>query len=147
MKNDKNKCEWVGNDPLDIEYHDFEWGIPVYDDKKLFEMLILEGAQAGLSWSTILKKRENYQKAFDDFDIQKVSNFNQSKIKILLNNEGIIRNKLKINSAVHNAQVCLNIISEYGSFQKYLWSFVDHKPIRNSFKSFREIPPTTEISD
>lgn len=145
---DLKRCAWVDlKNTLYVEYHDQEWGVPVFDDTKLFEMLILEGAQAGLSWSTILKKRENYRRAFENFDVKKVAQFNEQKIKTLMSDEGIIRNKLKINSAIRNAKVVLQIQKECGSFQKYIWDFVNGKPIQNHFKSFREIPPQTEISD
>lgn len=141
------RCAWVGVDPLMIDYHDIEWGVPEHDDKKLFEFLILEGAQAGLNWSTILKKRENYRKVFDGFDPAKVAKYKQVKINKLLNNPGIIRNRLKINSAITNAQVFLEIQKEFGSFDKYIWSFVGYKPINNKVKTLNQIPATTEISD
>jgi DNA-3-methyladenine glycosylase I len=141
------RCEWCGTDPLYIKYHDEEWGVPVHDDRKLFEFLILEGAQAGLSWITILKKRENYIKAFDNFDLLKVSRYSEKKIEKLLQNSGIVRNKLKINSAVSNAKAFLKIQKEFGSFDKYIWSFVGDKPIINKWKSLKEIPATTKESD
>ena len=141
------RCEWCGTDPLYIKYHDEEWGVPVHDDRKLFEFLILEGAQAGLSWITILKKRENYIKAFDNFDPVKVSRYSEKKIEKLLQNPGIVRNKLKINSAVGNAKAFLKIQKEYGSFDKYIWSFVGGKPIINKWKSLKEIPAITKESD
>jgi len=142
------RCEWVPiNNELYRKYHDKEWGVPVHNNRKLFEMLILEGAQAGLSWSTILKKRENYRKAFYNFDYIKISKFNQDKISKLLNNPGIVRNKLKINSTVQNAKVFLQISKEHGSFDKYLWSHVNFKPIQNKYKRMREIPATTELSE
>jgi len=128
-------------------YHDKEWGVPIHDDKKLFELLILEGAQAGLSWSTVLKKRENYRKAFDNFDYKKVAKYGEKKVAELLGNEGIIRNRLKIKAAITNAQVYIQIRKEFGSFDKYIWSFSNHKPIVNSFKSLRDIPAKTELSD
>ncbi|MDO8643116.1 MAG: DNA-3-methyladenine glycosylase I [Candidatus Woesearchaeota archaeon] len=143
-----NRCHWVDvNNPLYVEYHDEEWGVPVYDDGKLFEMLILEGAQAGLSWSTVLKKRENYRKAFDCFDARKVAAYGDAKITSLLTNEGIIRNKLKITSAVRNAKIFLDIAKEFGSFSQYIWSFVDSKQITNAVKTFKELPAKTELSD
>lgn len=142
----RERCEWAKDD-LMIEYHDKEWGIPVHDDKKLFEMLILEGAQAGLSWSTILKRRNTYQKAFANFDPVKVAKFSQKDIMRLLKDEGIIRNKLKINSAINNARQFLKIQKEFGSFDKYLWDFVNNKPIVNKFKKLSDIPASTEISD
>ncbi len=146
-KNQKTRCGWSTSDPLYIEYHDNEWGVPVHDDRKLFEMLILEGAQAGLSWITILKKRENYRKAFDNFDVLKISKYKQTKIEKLLNNAGIIRNKLKINAAVQNAQSFLEVQKEFKSFDKYIWQFVGGKPKLNSFKSLKEVPAKTKESD
>ncbi|MCP5063583.1 MAG: DNA-3-methyladenine glycosylase I [Ignavibacteriae bacterium] len=142
-----NRCEWCGTDPLYVKYHDEDWGVPVYDDRKLFEFLILEGAQAGLSWITILKKRENYKNLFDDFDVIKVSKYSEKKIAKLLENPGIIRNKLKVNSTVTNAQAFIKLQKEFGSFDKYIWQFVDGKPIVNKFKSLKEIPAKTTISD
>lgn len=141
------RCSWCGEDPIYIKYHDEEWGVPEHDDRKLFEMLILEGAQAGLSWITVLKKRENYQKSFDDFDVVKVSKYSEKKIAKLLENPGIIRNKLKVNAAVINAKAFLEIQQEFGSFDKYIWQFVNHKPIINKFKSLKDLPAKTEISD
>lgn len=141
------RCAWVSDDDLYIEYHDKEWGVPQYDDQKLFELLILEGAQAGLSWYTILKKRENYRQSFDKFDAKKIAGYTDKKIQELLNNPGIVRNKLKIESTVRNAKIFLDIQKEYGSFRKYIWSFVDGKPIINKFKALKELPAKTEISD
>lgn len=141
-----NRCGWA-KDALMIEYHDKEWGIPVHDDRKLFEMLILEGAQAGLTWLTILKRRENYRKAFDNFVPHKVSKYDAKDISQLLKNAGIIRNKLKIKSAINNAQRFLEIQKEFGSFDKYLWGFVDYKPIINNYKNLASIPPSTQLSD
>lgn len=141
------RCEWVTEDPLYIEYHDHEWGVPVYDDKKLFEFLILEGAQAGLSWITILKRRENYRQLFDHFDIEKISGYKENKIQQLLKNPAIIRNELKIRSTVKNAQATLNLLEEYNSLSDYLWSFVDGKPIINHWKSIKQAPTATPISD
>lgn len=143
----KNRCEWASNHPLNIKYHDEEWGVPVHDDQLLFEFLILEGHQAGLSWLTILKKRENYRKAFDNFNPVKIANYNQRKIDELLNNEGIIRNRLKIHTAVQNAQSFLNIQKEFISFDKYIWSFVDGKPIINHWRTLKKIPAKTNLSD
>lgn len=143
----KKRCEWCGTDPLYIKYHDEEWGVPVHDDQKLFEMLILEGAQAGLSWITVLKKRENYRNAFSNFDALKISRYSDKKIAKLLVNPGIIRNKLKVNSTVTNARAFLQIQKEFGSFDKYIWQFVDGKPIINNFTNLKEIPASTEISD
>ncbi len=143
----KNRCAWVNNDPLYIKYHDEEWGIPIYNDTKLFEYLILEGAQAGLSWITILKKRENYRKAYDNFDIRKIANYDDKKVKKLMLNTGIVRNKLKIHSSIINANKFSDIQKEYGSFKKYIWEFIDNKPIVNYFDSIEKIPAKTEISD
>jgi len=143
----KRRCEWCGEIPIYVKYHDEEWGVPVHDDNKLFEMLILEGAQAGLSWLTVLKKRENYKKAFDNFNPEIIAEYNQEKIDELLNNKGIIRNRLKIAWAIKNAKVFLSIQKEFGSFDKYIWSFVNGEPIINKFKTLKEIPVRTEISD
>ncbi|MDP8162319.1 DNA-3-methyladenine glycosylase I [Pasteurella skyensis] len=144
----KQRCAWVNLDnKLDVEYHDTQWGVPVFDDRLLFEMLILEGAQAGLSWATILKKRESYKQAFDNFDVQKVAKYDDKKIQALLQNSGIVRNKLKINSAIKNAKAFIEIQKEFGSFSKYIWRFVDNKPIKNQFNNISEIPATTELSD
>jgi DNA-3-methyladenine glycosylase I len=144
----KPRCEWaVNGSPTDIEYHDKEWGVPVHSDKKLFEFLLLESAQAGLSWSIILKKREGYRKAFDDFDANKVANYDQRRIQELLTNPSVIRNKLKIQSAITNATAFLKVQHEFGSFDSYLWNFVDGRPKQNKWKSWMEIPSRTEISD
>ncbi|MEH7253726.1 DNA-3-methyladenine glycosylase I [Neobacillus niacini] len=142
-----NRCGWVNQDPQYIKYHDCEWGIPVNEDRMLFECLTLEGAQAGLSWYTILKKRENYRKAFDNFDVKKIVLYDEQKMEELLHNEGIVRNKLKINSVITNAKAFLRVVEEFGSFNHYIWSFVDGKPINNHFKDLSEVPATTEISD
>ena len=142
------KCDWVPQDnPLYLKYHDKEWGVPVHKDRKLFEMLILEGAQAGLSWSTVLKKRPNYIKAFDNFDFKKIAKYDAVKVRSLLSDAGIIRNRLKIKSAIQNAKVFIAIAKEFGSFDKYIWSYVDFKPMQNSFKSLKDIPAKTELSD
>ncbi len=143
----KDRCKWVGSDPLYIEYHDKEWGFPVHDDKKLFEFIILEGAQAGLSWLTILKRRENYRKAFADFDVEKVARFSEKKIKKLLTDPGIIRNELKVRSAVTNAQAFLKIQEEFGSFDAYSWQFVGGKCKINKWKAMNDLPATTKESD
>jgi DNA-3-methyladenine glycosylase I len=143
----QKRCEWVTDDPIYIEYHDQEWGVPVYDDQKLFEFLILEGAQAGLSWITVLKRRENYRKLFDNFDVVKIARYKEPKIQKLLMNPGIIRNELKIRSAVKNAIATLKVQDEFGSLSNYLWSFVDGEPIINHWKSLKEVPPSTAISD
>lgn len=144
---EKTRCEWCSQDEEYIKYHDEEWGEPVHDDKKLFEMLILEGAQAGLSWITILKRREGYRKAFDNFDVQKVANYDENKIHKLILNPEIIRNKLKINSAVKNAKVFIKIQKEFGSFSNYIWKFVNNKPIINSYENFKNAPTTNKLSD
>lgn len=142
-----SRCGWCEKDPIYIEYHDKEWGVPVHNDKKLFEFLILEGAQAGLSWLTILKRREEYRKAFADFEVEKVACFSRQKVESLLLNSGIIRNRLKVESAITNAQAFLKIQNEFGSFDKYSWQFVDGKTIVNSWKSLKEVPPTSKESD
>lgn len=141
------RCSWAGQDPLYIKYHDEEWGKPVYDDDTLFEFIILETFQAGLSWITILKKRENFRQAFDGFDYKKIAEYNDEKIAELLQNAGIIRNKLKVNAAVNNAKVFMKIQKEFGSFSKYFWAFSNHHPIINHFDSMNDIPATTELSD
>lgn len=143
----KVRCAWSGTDPLYIEYHDKEWGIPVHDDRKLFEMLILEGAQAGLSWITILHKRQNYRNAYDNFDAKKIVRYDQKKIKQLLANEGIVRNKLKIAASISNARSFLEIEKEFGSFDAYIWRFVGGRAKRNAPKSLKEIPATSRESD
>lgn len=144
---EKKRCAWVTDDPLYIKYHDEEWGRPVHDDCKLFEMLTLEGAQAGLSWITVLKRRENYRKAFDGFDPEIISQYDPRKIDKLLNNEGIIRNRRKIASVVTNAKAFLNVQKEYGSFDAYIWQFVKGKPIVNHFESYEDVPTYTEESE
>jgi len=141
-----NRCEWAKIEP-NITYHDEEWGRPQHDDKKLFEFLILEGAQAGLSWITILKRRDGYRNAFSDFDVLKVSKYTKKQVEKLLKDESIIRNRLKINSAINNAKQFLKIQAKFGSFDKYLWGFVNHKPIKNKFKKLDDIPTSTEISE
>ena len=140
-------CEWASNNRLMEEYHDNEWGIPVHDDEKLFEFLILEGAQAGLTWLTVLQKRENYRKAFDEFDVNKIAKYDDAKIKKLLSNKGIIRNKLKIAATIGNAKAFLKVQKEFGSFDKYIWQFVNYKPIKNSWKSLKQLPARTKESD
>ena len=140
-----NRCEWAGNDPLYAEYHDKEWGTPLYDDDKIFEFLILETFQAGLSWITILRKRENFRKAFDHFDYKKIAAYSDKKIEELLGDAGIIRNRLKIEATVANAKAFMIVQKEFGSFSKYIWSFTGGKPIINQFKSLKEIPPKTEL--
>jgi DNA-3-methyladenine glycosylase I len=143
----KKRCGWCGDDPLYVAYHDEEWGRPVYDDQTLFEFLILEGAQAGLSWSTILRKREGYRRAFDGFDAEKIARYDGVKISALLTEPGIVRNQLKIGSAVTNAQAFLKIRDEWGSFSKYIWSFVDGRPIQNAWRSLAEIPAKTPVAE
>lgn len=143
----KHRCFWVTDSNLYQDYHDFEWGVPVYDDETLFEFLLLETFQAGLSWITILNKRENFRAAFDDFDYQKIAKYSEAKYNELLQNSGIIRNKLKIRSAITNAQLFIEIQKEYGSFSKYIWNFVNHEPIINKFHNKKDVPATTELSD
>ncbi len=145
--NTKVRCGWCGNQSLYFAYHDEEWGEPVHDDRRLFEMLILEGAQAGLSWLTILKKRENYRKAFDNFDAKKIAKYDARKVAKLLKDEGIVRNRLKIAAAIQNAKTFLAVQKEFGSFDKYLWQFVGGRPLVNNWKTLKEIPPKTEASD
>lgn len=140
------RCVWAGSDPLYMDYHDREWGVPVHDDRLLFEFLVLEGAQAGLSWLTILKKRENYRKAFDDFLPGVVAEYDDKKVDELLKNPGIVRNRLKIISAIKNARACLKVQQEFGSFDAYMWSFVNRTTIQNSWKTHEEIPAQTKES-
>jgi len=141
------RCGWSLKDELYKKYHDEEWGIPLYDESKLFEMICLEGAQAGLSWYTILKKRENYRKAFDNFDAKKIAKYNQGKVEKLMQNEGIIRNRLKINAFIGNAKAFLGVQKEFGSFSDYIWRFVNGKPKVNNVKSLKDIPVKTVESD
>ncbi len=144
---DLTRCGWVNlNEPIYVNYHDEEWGVPVHDDHALFERLCLEGAQAGLSWLTILRKRENYRAAFDGFDPALVAHYDEAKIADLLANPGIVRNRLKIHAAINNAQKFLALQAEFGSFDRYLWDFVDGKTVQNTWKSLSEIPPQTETS-
>lgn len=140
------RCGWAKND-LTIQYHDAEWGVPVHDDRRLFEFLILEAAQSGLSWDTVLRKRENYRAAFDNFDAEKIARYDAKKVESLLQNEGIIRNRLKIVSAIQNARGFLKTQDEFGSFDSYVWQFVDDKPIKNSWENLREVPAKTSVSD
>ncbi|TYA52996.1 DNA-3-methyladenine glycosylase I [Formosa maritima] len=144
---EKHKCGWCVGDDLYEAYHDEEWGVPVTDDDRLFEFLILETFQAGLSWITILRKRENFRTAFDDFDYNKIAHYKQDKIDSLLQDAGIIRNKLKIHATVSNAQMFMKIQEEFGSFSTYIWKFVDGKPIKNKRKNYKDTPATTNISD
>jgi len=148
-KKEIKRCTWgvSGGDELMIEYHDKEWGVPVHEDRHLFEVLVLDGAQAGLSWRTILNKRENYRKAFDNFDVKKVSKYNSKKAQELMQNKGIVRNKLKIAYAVRNAKVFMDIQKEFGSFDTYIWGFINGKPIKNKFKKISDLPAKTELSD
>ncbi len=142
-----SRCAWGSSNPLMIEYHDTEWGVPLHDDQRLFEFLILEGMQAGLSWNTILNKRQNFRAAFHDFDPPRVARYTARDVKRLLNNPSIIRNRLKIEAAIANAQRFLEVQNEFGSFDAYIWGFVDGKPIKNGFKSLKEIPAKTPLSD
>ena len=141
------RCKWCEKDPLYIKYHDTEWGVPVHDDQKLFEFLILETFQAGLSWITVLRKRENFRKAFDHFDYHKIALYDEDKIQELLQDTGIVRNKLKVRATVSNAKAFMEVQKEFGSFDKYIWSFVDGTPIQNHWATSKELPATTEISD
>jgi DNA-3-methyladenine glycosylase I len=143
----KKRCSWAGSDPLYRDYHDTEWGVPVHDDRLLFEFLVLEGAQAGLSWITILKKREAYRRAFAGFHPEAVAGFDDSDLERLLADPGIVRNRLKLSSAVKNARAVLTIQEEFGSFDAYLWRFVDGAPLQNSWSSHSEVPATTDVSD
>jgi DNA-3-methyladenine glycosylase I len=143
----KHRCQWCGNDPLYIKYHDNEWGVPVYDDHKHFEFLLLESAQAGLSWITILRKRENYRLAYENFDPGKIAFYNENKIDELLNNQGIIRNKLKISASINNANMFIDIQNEFGTFNNYIWAFVGGKPVINKYSKLSELPPFTDFSE
>lgn len=143
----KVRCGWAGEDPTYVAYHDTEWGVPIYDDRRLFEFLLLEGAQAGLSWITILRKREAYRQAFAGFDPEQVARFNAKRIDALLQNEGIVRNRLKLESAIKNARAFLKVQEQLGSFSDYQWGFVDGRPLQNRYDSLRRIPARTPISD
>ena len=143
----KQRCPWCGNDPLYMEYHDTEWGVPIYDDNKLFEFLILETFQAGLSWITILRKRENFRKAFDNFDYKKIATYNEAKFDELIQDAGIVRNKLKIKATISNAIAFMEIQNEFGSFSNYIWGFTNQKPIKNNWRNLNEVPAITELSD
>jgi DNA-3-methyladenine glycosylase I len=147
MKKQLVRCSWCIKDELYMQYHDEEWGTPLHNDDKLFELLCLEGAQAGLSWYTVLKKRENYRKAFDGFDAKKIAKYSEKKIETLLQNEGIIRNRLKVNAFVGNAKAFLKIKEDFGSFDKYIWQFVNGKPINNKPLTMKEVPAKTTVSD
>jgi len=142
-----NRCPWCGNDGLYVKYHDEEWGVPVHDDNKHFEFLVLESAQAGLSWITILKKRENYRKAYDGFAPVKVAQYDEKKIEELMQNPGIIRNRRKIEASINNARCFLKIREEFGSFDNYIWSFVDNKPVKNHWTDISQLPARSELSD
>jgi DNA-3-methyladenine glycosylase I len=146
MKN-KKRCPWPTKNPLMVKYHDEEWGVPLHDDQKLFEFLVLEGAQAGLSWETVLNKRENYRKAFHNFDVKKIAKYTEADVQRLLSNPGIIRNKLKIRSTISNAKLFLKVQKEFGSFDKYLWQFTNHKTIQNKIKTMKDYQATSPESD
>ncbi len=142
-----NRCSWAGSDPLYIKYHDEEWGVPLFEDQRLFEFLILETMQAGLSWLTILKKRENFRIALHNFDVQKISRYSHKKVDKLMENAGIIRNRRKLEATVNNAQHFIKIQQEWGSFSKYIWHFTNHKPIKNKWKTLADVPGKTSLSD
>ena len=142
----QTRCDWVGNDPLYEQYHDTEWGVPLYDDHKLFEFLLLEGAQAGLSWITILRKRENYRAAFDQFDASKIARYDEAKIQALLQDAGIVRNRLKVRGFVQNAQAYLDLVAAEGAFAPWLWQFVDGRPQRNAWATLADVPAETAVS-
>ena len=141
------RCLWAGSDPVYVLYHDREWGVPVHSDRKLFEFLVLEGAQAGLSWITVLKKRQAYREAFDHFDFNKIAAYRESKVRQLLNNPGIIRNELKVRSAIRNAGAFIALRREFGTFNRYIWQYVDHRPLQNYRRQMRDIPAKTALSD
>ena len=147
MNMQKKRCVWCGSDSLYVSYHDHEWGVPVHDDRRLFEFLVLEGAQAGLSWLTILKKRENYRKAFDNFDIERIARYGPQDITRLLHDPGIVRNRLKVEAAIRNARGALNIREEYGALDTFLWRYVDGSPVQNARKGMTDLPAKTKESD
>ena len=147
MSRQIKRCKWAGKDPLYIEYHDKQWGVPVYEDAKIFEFLLLETFQAGLSWITILRRRENFRTAFDNFDFQEIANYSDEKLEDLRKDAGIIRNRLKIKAAKSNAIAFMEVQKEFGTFSKYIWSFLDGKPIKNAFKAMSELPANTPLSD
>lgn len=147
MQNFDNRCPWAGTEQIYIDYHDKEWGIPLHDDRRLFEMLILEGMQAGLSWITVLKKREDFRRAFDNFDAEKIAKYTDKKIEQLMQNEKIIRNRRKITAAIGNAKAFLEIQKEFGSFDKFIWSYVNNKPIINHCETMSDVPANTPLSD
>ncbi len=142
----KNRCQWCGDDPLYREYHDTEWGVPLHNERKLFEFLCLEGAQAGLSWLTILRKRVNYQQVFDHFDPEKIAGYDENKIEVLLQNKGIVRNRLKINAFINNARCYLAMVEKGETLDSFFWKFVDGKPVQNSWKSQKDIPTSTPLA-
>lgn len=144
---ERHRCGWCLGDDLYEAYHDYEWGVPVKDDDTIFEFLILETFQAGLSWITILRKRENFRKAFDNFDYKKIATYGQKKIDTLLQDPGIVRNRLKVNATVSNAQAFMKVQQEFGTFSNYIWGFVDSKPIKNAFKTYKDAPANTKLSD
>ncbi len=141
------RCPWCGTDELYCQYHDEEWGVPIRDDQKLFEFLSLESAQAGLSWITILRKRENYRRAYKEFDVNKVARFNQASVERLLKNPGIVRNRAKIEASIHNARLFLDIQAQHGSFAKFIWAYTEGRPLQNQRQSIKQIPATTRLSD
>lgn len=143
----KRRCSWAGDDPTYVDYHDNEWGRPTHDDRMLFELLVLEGAQAGLSWITILRKREAYREAFDGFDPGAVARYGEAKVEELMANEGIVRNRLKINAAITNAKLFLDVVDEFGSFDAFIWGYVDGEPIVNRWEAQEDVPATTPLSD
>lgn len=147
MKARPQRCEWVGSDPLMIEYHDKEWGVPVHDDTRLFEFLVLDAMQAGLSWRTVLNKRENFRKAFDNYNVKKIAQFEKNKIEELLGDKGIIRNRMKINAAIKNATFFIDVQKEFGKFDTYIWQFVGDNTIKNSWEKLSAIPPNSPESD
>lgn len=147
MSKPKQRCPWPGDDPLYIDYHDNEWGVPVRSDRKLFEFIMLEGVQAGLSWITVLRKRENYRKAFDNFDWEKIARYNDKKIEALMQDPGIVRNRLKIKAAVTNARAFIKVREEFGTFSKYIWGFTDGKQIHNRFETLKQIAPVTPLAE
>lgn len=146
-KENIRRCAWVSEDKLYQDYHDKEWGVPIHDDKRIFEMLILEGMQAGLSWLTVLRKRESFREAFDSFDIDKVMNYDSNKVASLMENKGIIRNRLKIESAIRNARAFREVQKKHGSFDSFIWSYVDNEPVVNHFNTLKEIPANSPLSD
>ena len=142
-----HRCSWAGTDPVYVDYHDREWGVPMHDERTLFEMLILDGAQAGLSWITILKKRDNYRAAFDNFDAAKMARYSERKVQALLKNPGIVRNRLKVGAAIQNARMLLKLQEQEGNLAEYLWRYVNGKPVINAWRSIKEIPARTPLSD